>query len=163
MQSKRRGTRGGRRTLIYSRVLQSQCQQHPWGLWRSWERASMAWKRSRVRIPSGPPQRFQRLSLPMPSTTQGCGVQVESKLKYHVGIARPDQSSLSIASRPRCCFCTERRTRRHLATTLLIWRKLSGERTRIMNSSATRPQGTGSLGKTRSTPISRRCDSSRPT
>ena len=25
------------------------------GLWRSWERASMAWKRSRVRIPSGPP------------------------------------------------------------------------------------------------------------
>src|SRR5579862_4064047 len=26
------------------------------GLWRSWERASMAWKRSRVRIPSGPPK-----------------------------------------------------------------------------------------------------------
>ena len=27
------------------------------GLWRSWERASMAWKRSRVRIPSGPPNK----------------------------------------------------------------------------------------------------------
>src|SRR5262245_52349018 len=25
------------------------------GLWRSWERASMAWKRSRVRISPGPP------------------------------------------------------------------------------------------------------------
>ena len=29
------------------------------GLWRSWERASMAWKRSRVRIPSGPPNFFK--------------------------------------------------------------------------------------------------------
>ena len=32
------------------------------GLWRSWERASMAWKRSRVRIPSGPPKKFTRFS-----------------------------------------------------------------------------------------------------
>jgi hypothetical protein len=31
------------------------------GLWRSWERASMAWKRSRVRISPGPPNPLQHL------------------------------------------------------------------------------------------------------
>src|SRR5580658_67551 len=36
------------------------------GLWRSWERASMAWKRSSVRSRSGPPinQQLARLLLP---------------------------------------------------------------------------------------------------
>src|SRR5437899_742014 len=31
------------------------------GLWRSWERASMAWKRSTVRTRPGPPKHFKHL------------------------------------------------------------------------------------------------------
>jgi hypothetical protein len=34
------------------------------GLWRSWERASMAWKRSSVRSRSGPPNLFKHLANP---------------------------------------------------------------------------------------------------
>jgi hypothetical protein len=45
------GTQAGRRRLRCYNPIQSV------GLWRSWERASMAWKRSRVRIPSGPPKK----------------------------------------------------------------------------------------------------------
>src|SRR5579862_5199058 len=33
----------------------------PVGLWRSWERASMAWKRSGVRTSPGPPNLFSAL------------------------------------------------------------------------------------------------------
>src|SRR5271155_2426803 len=37
------------------------------GLWRSWERASMASRRSWVRIPSAPPKFLDRIFLPLDS------------------------------------------------------------------------------------------------
>src|SRR5438309_690551 len=36
------------------------------GLWRSWERASMAWKRSSVRTRLGPPTRFKHYTSARP-------------------------------------------------------------------------------------------------
>jgi hypothetical protein len=44
------------------------------GLWRSWERASMAWKRSRVRIPSGPPNLTSSASSPRKFSSRECFV-----------------------------------------------------------------------------------------
>src|ERR1700733_5654378 len=48
------------------------------GLWRSWERASMAWKRAGVGISPGPPKPSNTYRLSVPSKAE-FEVQLESK------------------------------------------------------------------------------------
>src|SRR5271170_6460048 len=81
-------------------MLFSKCTTCRVGLWRSWERASMAWKRSTVRTRPGPPNSSKTYARQF-NEKCGCGVHLESthRLEFvgslrQVDAARDDLSVL---------------------------------------------------------------------
>ncbi len=93
------------------------------GLWRSWERASMAWKRSRVRIPSGPPDftRRQEITQAIPLWVRSAARQIPL---YFFTVARRPKTNLVLdcgSWRTETACLHARLTSRFRATTAKEW------------------------------------------